>query len=128
MVIVTLPPLLQEHIEDLRADGFEIEVKEVQEICIIFKNYPVPENIWDHKKTDLLVLAHPTYPNAKLDMFWVDPPLTLKSGKKANAVTSDTKCNKNWQRFSWHVQSWNPAHDNLKTYLDTINSRLSKDE
>lgn len=125
---MALPPLLQKHIEELHSQGFEIEVNEGKEICILFKNYLVPEKIWTPAKTDLLIMAHPTYPNAKLDMFWVDPPLSLKSKKSPNAVTPDTQCGKNWQRFSWHVKSWNPAHDSLITYLHTVNDRLNKDE
>lgn len=128
MIKVALPPLLEEHINFLRTKGFEIEVNEGKEICVVLKNYPVPIKFWDKEKTDLLVIAHPTYPNAKMDMFWVDPPLALKSGKSLNAVTPETKCNKNWQRFSWHVQSWNPAIDNLITYLNTIDHRLNRDE
>ena len=130
MIKVALPPLLQEHINFLQDKGFEIGTNEGegQEICIVFKNYPIPNDIWDRNKTDLLVLAYPTYPNVKMDMFWVDPPLTLKSKKQANAVSPENKCGKSWQRFSWHVKTWNPAHDNLITYLNVINDRLEKDE
>lgn len=123
---MALPPLLTEHIEYLRSLGCNIEVKEDSEICIIFKDYQVPNNIWNCDKTDLLVVTHPTYPNAKMDMFWVDPPITLKSGAQAQAVSPETKCGRNWLRFSWHVQSWNPAHDNLITYLNVVDDRLKR--
>jgi len=123
-----LPPLLQDHIKTLESDGYKIDVKDGSAICIIIKDYPVPENIWDHDKTDLLVMAHHTYPNAKMDMFWVDPPICLKSGAQAKAVQADKQCNKTWQRFSWHVDGWNPAHDNLITYLDVVNDRLNRNE
>jgi len=92
---MSLPPLLQDHIGTLRSQGHDIEVKVAKEICIIFKNFSIPDNIWDRNKTDLLIIAYPTYPNAKLDMFWVDPPLNLKSGKPANAVTTESQCEKN---------------------------------
>lgn len=123
---MALPPLLTEHIEYLRSLGCNIEVKEDSEICIIFKDYQVPSNIWNCDKTDLLVVTHPTYPNAKMDMFWVDPPIALKSGAQAQAVSPETKCGRNWLRFSWHVQSWNPAHDNLITYLNVVDDRLKR--
>lgn len=123
---MALPPLLEEHIAHLRSQGFEIETKEDSEICIIFKSYPVPNNIWNPDKTDLLVVTHPTYPNAKMDMFWVDPPLSLKSGAQPQAVSPDTRCGRSWQRFSWHVQTWNPAHDNLLTYLNVVDDRLKR--
>jgi len=125
---MTLPPLLQQHIEQLRTQGYNIESKEGSEICIIFKGYPVPTKIWDHDKVDLLIVTPPTYPNAKLDMFWVDPPITLKSGAQAKAVSPEKKCERDWQRFSWHVNNWNPAHDNLITYLNVVNDRLKRNE
>lgn len=123
---MALPPLLEEHIVQLRSQGYNIEVKEDSEICIIFKDYPVPSNIWNCDKTDLLVVTHPTYPNAKMDMFWVNPPITLKSGAQAQAVSPETRCGGSWLRFSWHVQSWNPAHDNLITYLNVVDDRLKR--
>lgn len=123
---MALPPLLQEHIEQLRLQGYNIETKEDCEICIIFKDYKTPSNIWTLDKVDLLVVTHPTYPNAKMDMFWVDPPIALKSGAQAQAVSPETKCGRNWLRFSWHVQSWNPAHDNLITYLNVVDDRLKR--
>jgi len=123
---MALPPLLTEHIEYLRSLGCNIEVKEDSEICIIFKDYLIPSNIWNSNKIDLLVVTHPTYPNAKMDMFWVDPHITLKSGVQAQAVSPEIKCGKNWLRFSWHVQSWNPAHDNLITYLNVVDDRLKR--
>ena len=123
-----LPPLLEEHIKTLESDGHKIEVKEGPEICIIFKDYSIPSNIWDCEKVDLLVITHPTYPNAKMDMFWVDPPITLKNGAMAKAVSPEKKCERDWQRFSWHVNNWNPAHDNLITYLNVVNDRLKKNE
>lgn len=123
-----LPPLLEEHIRTLESDGHKIEVEEGLEICIVFKEYSIPGNIWDREKVDLLVITHPTYPNAKLDMFWVDPPITLKSGAQAKAVSPEKKCGRDWQRFSWHVNNWNPAHDNLITYLNVVNDRLKRNE
>lgn len=125
---MALPPLLEEHIANLQSQGYKIEVREDIEICIVFKDYPVPNNIWDHDKTDLLVVTHTTYPNAKMDMFWVDPPLSLKSGVAIKAVSPEARCGKNWQRFSWHVNTWNPAHDNLMTYLNVVDDRLKRNE
>ena len=123
---MALPPLLQEHIEQLRSQGYNIETKEDSEICIIFNEYKIPSNIWTLDKVNLLVVTHPTYPNAKMDMFWVDPPIVLKSGAQPQAVSVETRCGGNWQRFSWHVQNWNPAHDNLITYLNVVDDRLKR--
>jgi len=118
-------PLLLQHIDELRK-SYEIEVSESSnEICIVFKNYPLPTAVWNVDKTDLLILANSAYPNAKMDMFWVTPGLTLKDGKvPQSGDVIETHCGKNWQRFSWHPQSWNPVTDNLLTYLEVVNHRL----
>lgn len=124
-----IPDLLTEHIDLLKAQGFEIEVIDVvQEICIIFKNYALPRGIWSRDTVDLLVITHPSYPNAKMDMFWVDPAITLKNGSQPKSVSSLGKCNRTWQQFSWHVSTWNPARDNVITYLDVVNERLRRGE
>lgn len=126
---MAMPPLLQQHIELLRSQGHIIEVVDGGEIGIIFRDYSVPENIWGRGKVDLLITTHPTYPNAKLDMFWVDPPLTLRNnGVQPKATNPEQRYGRNWQRFSWHLNQWNPAHDNLITYLDVVNERLGKAE
>src|SRR6266566_386531 len=108
---MTLPPLLSQHIEELRRQGFVIDLTEsAGEICIVFKEYPLSPGIWSKDKVDLLVVATPAYPNAKMDMFWVTPGLQLKDGRSPEAASSmENHCGKEWQRFSWHPLSWNPA-------------------
>jgi len=76
---MSLPDLLSEHIDQLRSQGYTIDViEQQQEIGIVFHNYPIPDSIWSRDLVDLLVIAHPSYPNPKMDMFWVDPTITLK--------------------------------------------------
>lgn len=126
---MTLPDLLNDHIEQLREQGYTVDVIEQnQEIGIIIHDYPISDSIWSRKIVDLLVVAHPSYPNAKMDMFWVDPAISRKDGGNINGGTNASKFGKTWQQFSWHVTSWNPAHDNLITYLDVVNERLRRNE
>lgn len=125
-----IPEMLAEHIDYLRSEGYEVDVIDGdKEIGVVFKNYPIPAHIYSSDKVDLLVIAHPSYSNPKMDMFWVDPPVTLKkNGQDPKSTGTATKFGKSWQQFSWHVNTWNPAKDNLITYLDTINDRLRRDE
>jgi hypothetical protein len=127
-----IPPLLSEHTEELRRRGYRVEVNASgeSEFCVVLKDYPIPSDIWSRDKIDLMITAQPTYPNSKLDMFWVDPPITLKDGRKPNAGDLiEDHCGRRWQRFSWHIPYWNPAKDNLITYLyDTVNLRFRKAE
>ena len=123
---MTLPPLLFQHVEELKGQGFIVDVTEsAGEICLVFKDYPLPLGMWSKDKVDLLVIATPAYPNAKMDMFWVNPGLQLRDGRAPEAGSSmEGHCGKQWQRFSWHPQAWNPATDNLITYLELVNHRL----
>lgn len=126
---MTIPDLLQQHIDQLRGKGYTINVIEnEQEIGIILTNYPISESIWNRATVDLLVVTHLAYPNSKLDMFWVDPTIALKNGTVPKAISTANKFGRTWQQFSWHVNSWNPGHDSLVTYLDVVNDRLRKAE
>jgi hypothetical protein len=127
--MMTVPDLLNDHVQQLGEQGYTVEVIEQgSEIGIVFHNYPIPDSIWNRETVDLLVITHPSYPNAKMDMFWVDPAIARKDGGAINGGTNAGKLGKTWQQFSWHVQSWNPAHDSLITYLDVVNERLRRNE
>ena len=122
---MNIPPLLQEHVEELeKKRKLDIKITTTSEIYIVLKNYQIPHSIWNRDRVDILVITHPTYPNAKMDMFWVDPPISLKNGNPAGGVSTDLQCGREWQRFSWHVEDWSPAHDNLITYLNVVDYRL----
>lgn len=121
-----IPDLLVKHVDCLRNEGYEVTIIDGPEICIIIKNYLIPDKIWSQDKVELLVIAHPSYPNAKMDMFWVNPIITLKNKNPPQSTGLTSKCERNWQQFSWHVNSWNPATDNLITYLDVVNDRLRR--
>ena len=91
----------------------------------MFRGYKIPSNIWGRDSVDLLVQVPGLYPNAKLDMFWVYPKLTLPDGRiPEGGNTDENYLNRIWQRFSWHPSNWNPARDNLSTYLELVNHRL----
>ena len=125
-VAMRAPPLLEDHIGRLESMGFEVEVTADDAIYIVIKDYPVPGSIWDRSSSDLLIIAYDTYPNAPLDMFWLDPPISRKGGPPDGAGT-ETRNGREWQSFSWHIGGWDPAHDNLLTYLDVVNDRLCRD-
>ena len=126
---MTVPDLLNDHIQQLREQGHTVEVIETsEEIGIVFRHYSIPDSIWNRETVNLLVITHPSYPSVKMDMFWVDPVITRKDGGTINGGTNISKLGKAWQQFSWHVGSWNPAHDNLITYLDVVNERLRRNE
>lgn len=120
-----MPPLLCEHTDSLRKK-FPVDVVYENGFCVIIKDYPVPERVWGRSHVDLLVVAPESYPNGQMDMFWVDPPLYLEGAQAPNGTGSESKCGRMWQSFSWHVSNWNPAFDNLLTYLYVVDYRLGQ--
>ena len=120
-----LPPQLETDLKALQDDGWEVTThRDGNRVFILFAKYPLPPG-WNKGETRLLLIADISYPNSKLDMFWVDPDLQLEGGKIPQAGDSiEAYIGQQWRRFSWHVQKWNPAVDNVITYLNTVNARL----
>lgn len=121
-----LPPQLESDLKTLQEDGWQVSThRDGNQIFIIFETYPLPPG-WNKKETKLLLITDISYPNSRMDMFWVDPDLTLPDGGRipqaGNAI--ETYLGQQWRRFSWHVQRWNPAVDNVITYLGTVDARL----
>ena len=122
-----IPEFLNEEIAQLRAVDYSVDVTEAEGwFNVVFSNYPLPSG-FNKAVTQLLIKLPLSYRNGKPDMFWVDEDLTLKEGgvpKSADSI--EQALEKKWRRFSWHPQNWNPATDNLTTYLEFVNNRLSK--
>jgi hypothetical protein len=116
---------LAEEVERLQQTG---EVKLIPEdniFHLVLHDYFVPAGY--NKTTTRLLLKVPiSYPNGKLDMFWVDHDLCLQGGDKQDATTEEVIRGEKWLRFSWHPQKWNPGTDNLRTYLEFVNRRLQQ--
>jgi len=132
---VNLPPQLEQDIDKLREIGYDVEVRreppDGAKIFVIIKDFPLPE-CWknaDKNSTDLLIIADISYPNSKLDMFWTETGVLLKDGRvPKNGDVIENYLNRKWRRFSWHCKSWNPAIDNIITYLDVVIERLRECE
>ncbi len=127
---MSLPPQLEADIKVLKEQGFDVSAcrdpSNSNRIFIMFEQYPLPPG-WNKKQTPLLLITDVSYPNSKLDMFWACSDLLLDSNKIPQAGdTIETYLNKSWRRFSWHVQKWNPAIDNVRSYLDTVDARLKQ--
>ncbi|MFA5015532.1 MAG: E2/UBC family protein [Actinomycetota bacterium] len=93
-------------------------------------NYPVPSKHFNKTSIGLLLRLSLSYPNGKPDMFWVDEDFVLKDGKVPNGAKEiEIWLGRRRRRFSWHLKTnWNPGTDNLLTYLEFVNSRLTKPE
>ncbi len=122
-----IPAFIAEEIEELRAEGYTVGVMEAEGwFNVVFSGYPFPPG-YSKASTQLLIKLPLSYRNGKPDMFWVDEDMKLKGGGAPRSADSiEPALGKRWRRFSWHPQNWNPAADNIKTYLEFINRRLAQ--
>ena len=122
-----LPPQLVQEVEELRQEGHEINLVEADGWAnVIFRHFPLPP-AYNKASTELLLKFPESYPNGRPDMFWTEPDLTRKDGRTPQSAEAiETALGKQWRRFSWHPSNWNPGRDNLRTYLEFVNTGLQK--
>jgi len=122
-----LPPQLEIDLSKLKADGFDVTAqRDGNQIFVVFERYPIPPG-WNKSETRLLLITDIGYPNSKIDMFWTERDFMLAGNRMPQAGDAiQAFLGNQWRRFSWHVQKWNPAVDNIKTYLETVNARLKQ--
>lgn len=120
-----LPPQLETDINKLKEQGYSVDVhRENNQILVVIEKYRVPSG-WNKSETTLLLITDIGYPNSKMDMFWTDLDFKLNGERIPQAGDAvQPFLGKQWRRFSWHVQKWNPAVDNVITYLGTVDARL----
>jgi hypothetical protein len=118
--------ILQE-IKLIEAAGMKIDATESEGmVCIVIHNYQLARS-FNKVMTDLLIMLPLSYPSGKPDMFWIDSDVLLSGGAiPQSADQIETHLNRQWRRFSWHLATWNPSTDNLITYIEFVNARLSK--
>jgi hypothetical protein len=84
---------------------------------------------WNQTHTTVYFVVPLGYPMAQPDCFWTDGALRLATGEMpinsgTNPLPSMEHRPTLW--FSWHVSGWNPAHDDLLTYLRVIENRFKE--
>lgn len=127
-----IPEQLQQEVTELIKAGHLIEMIEEERtnrVYIIFRNFKLPNSLYNIPETDLLVFTTRQYPSSCFDMFWVSNNLTLINGGIPQSATSiETYLSVQWRRFSIHpyqAKPWNPNEDSLATYLTCIVQRLN---
>jgi len=122
---------LPESDEDyLRAKEYEHELVPVgSEGCLIIKNYPVSDQLFNRSSVDLMIRIPAQYNNAALDMFYCDPELRLKeSGAYPQAAeVFEEHAGRRWQRFSRHFPPsapWQAGIDGLPKLLTFVQREL----
>lgn len=125
-----IPIQLQQEVTSLNEAGYLIELHEVgTRIYLVFKEYQLPNGNFNCSETDLLIWTSTNYPYSGFDMFWVNEELRLFNNgipKAANSI--ENHIGKRWRRFSIHPYQhtpWNPALDNVNSFLAYIKQRLN---
>lgn len=119
-----LPPQLAKELGELH-EGLVAEViEEADFINVMFADF-LTGPAFSNPTTTLLLRVPRSYPDAGLDMFWTDVTLVLSDGgMPRNAEHIETHAGRQWRRFSWHHNGWNPGLNNLQTYVEFVRRRF----
>jgi hypothetical protein len=113
----------------LRGKGFDWSlIPDGDGGMLIVKGYAVSITKYDRAATDLMIRIPAQYNMAKLDMWYVDPPLRLKGTSQLpnQAEVFENHAGQNWQRFSRHLPdgAWRAGIDGLPMFFTFINGEL----
>lgn len=121
--------LPEKDVEFLSAKGHRWELAPDGEgACLIVPSYRVCGELYDREQTDLMIRIPAQYNLAGLDMYYVDPPLQLKSGGYPKAAeVFESYAQRQWQRFSRHLPlPWRPGIDGLQMFFALIAKELQQ--
>ncbi len=93
---------------------------------VIFKDYLLPNDQYDVKSTDILILLPSGYPDVPPDMFYCMPwvKLATHNGYPVAADVPFTFNSRTWQRWSRHNNQWRRGKDGIWTMLKRIDCAL----
>jgi hypothetical protein len=125
---MAIPPRLKTEIDELKgALAFEIS-EDAEYVFLILKEFPLG-NGFNVPTSDLLLKIPKSYPDTGPDMFWTAPNVAFADGRIPQGAESiEQILGKDWRRFSWHRQPWNPIVDNMHNHIEFIRFRLRKNE
>lgn len=117
----------RDHLEQL---GLPFEAKvENGWLCVVIHEWPLPSG-YNPSKTDLLLRLPPGFPDARPDMYWCDPPVTLAATGTYPLAAGQFEqyLGRRWQRFSRHLNPghWIAGRDSIKSYLALIRGDLAR--
>jgi hypothetical protein len=119
--------LPQRDLDALNAKSLEPAISsEGGMICVVIRNYPIPEGL-NCRVADLLLRLAPGYPDVPPDMWWFSPAVGRLDGRQIAATQhSEVHLGRNWQRWSRHLPggAWRSGIDSLESYLSLVNREL----
>lgn len=97
---------------------------------LIIHDHALPSG-YNHEQVDLAIEVPTAYPDAKLDMFFVYPALTLANGGGIGQTEiRENILGNTYQRWSRHlngVTRWNPLTDSVITHLAVVEESLLRE-
>ena len=93
---------------------------------VILKNFSLPDDKFNLKEADVLIILPPGYPDCAPDMFYTQPWLKLsKTNNYAKATDQSYQFSGySWQRWSRHNSSWRTGIDGIQTMLQRVRYAL----
>lgn len=97
------------------------------QVAVVLPGFQLPA-AFQPQRVELLLLIPFGYPDTQLDMFWVDPSVTL-CGAPPQATGAEVRLGRPWQRFSRHLPqgAWRPGVDGLRNYLALLHTMLERE-
>ena len=126
-----MTPILHQQLEDLKSayPGASAKLLPSGAHLIEIPGLLLPSG-WDRAQITVYFITPPGYPAAQPDCFWTDLPFLRlmnnpqppQNSNETNPIPEISEPKGTW--FSWHLQSWNPNQDSLRTFVNVIRQRL----
>lgn len=107
-----------------------IAVLEDRMICLVLRDYPLPDGLRP-ARSDLLLRLSPGYPDVAPEMWWFDPPIRRPDGQPiAQTDVTEHYLGRTWQRWSRHFDAgqWRPGVDSLQSFLALLSRELARSQ
>ena len=119
--------LLEEDEAYLKEKGYNYQLVTDGDVgCLVILGYILASGKYDRDAVDLLICIPKGYNDAKLDNYYVDPPVRLKAtGQYPPAADYfEDHAKRKWQRFSRHLPQWRAGIDTLQNFLPFVHREL----
>jgi hypothetical protein len=121
--------IADEQLEDI-ARAYKVKVSSLPSGARLVEiaGYQLPVG-WNRDVVTILFVLPPAFPAAPPDCFWVEPGgLRLENGNTPQNTNDANPIPEVGQRgtwFSWHLQDWNPNRNGVRSFFQSIVSRLN---
>ena len=103
---------------------------ENQRRWLLIYGYPLPVG-YNERRVTLALEVPPNYPGAQIDMFYLNPTLSLTSGQALACTEAQATINgaiyQRWSRHRTTESEWHPDTDNVISHLALVESALVKE-